>query len=792
MIGHTVSRYTIVARLGGGGMGVVYEAEDAELGRRVAIKFLPEDAGRSADALDRFKREARVASALNHPHICTVYDIGVYEARPFLVMERLQGETIKSAIERQALAIEKITSLGEQIADALDAAHRAGIVHRDLKPANLFVTERGEAKILDFGLAKMASGDSATAVMPDALTVAGDHLTALGSTIGTVVYMSPEQSRGEPLDARSDLFSLGVVLYEMATGRRPFRGASRAELFAAILKEDPTRPCQVNPEIPQPLEQVMLKLLEKDRAMRYQSAADLRADLQRLRRDTTLSHLSSVSRATPSTSAAAWRRGLWAGVGSIVVALAVGTGLWMGRGSTNPVPASATQSIAVLPLVDLSAQQDQQYFADGLTEDLLNALAQNPHLRVAGRTSAFQFRNSQDDPRAIGKKLNVVNLLEGSVRRTDNRVRITARLVNATDGFNLWSETYDREMNDIFAIQADIARSVADALRVTLGGEQPKSAARGTKPPAYSAYLQGRYFRQLNTKESLEKALQYFGEAAALDPGYAPAWTGLALAYGSLASEGHLPVTEGYEKARKAVEHALELDPNLAEAHAALAFIRRAYDWDWAGADVSARRALEIEPGNGALILGVARVASGLGRLEEALDLTRRAATSDPLNVAIHYRLGRYAYFLGRLDEAVASFTKVLELNPGYPAAHEDLALVHLAQSRPEAALAEMEKEKGNLWRLYGFSLVYYALGRHGEADAMLSEFVENYQHTAAFQIAEVYADRGEVDRAFEWLERAYAQRDSGLSQLIGQPHFKRLERDPRYAALLEKMRLPR
>jgi len=793
MIGLTVSRYTIVSKLGGGGMGVVYEAEDAELGRRVAIKFLPEKAGRSAHALDRFKREARAASALNHPHICTIHDIGVYEGRPFLVMERLRGETVKAAIERQALSIDKITSLGEQIADALDAAHRAGIVHRDLKPANLFVTERGEAKILDFGLAKMASGESASDLTPDALTVAGEQLTAAGSTIGTVAYMSPEQARGEPVDARSDLFSLGVVLYQMATGRLPFPGASTAEFFAAILKENPILPSQVNAEIPPPLEQIILKLLEKDRAMRYQSAADIRADLQRLQRDTTLSHASGVSRVAASTSASHRRSGvMWAGVGTIVLALAVATGLWIGRGSNNPIPTSATQSIAVLPLVDLSAQQDQQYFADGLTEDLLNALAHNPQLRVAGRASAFQFRNSHDDQREIGKRLNVVNLLEGSVRKTDNRVRITARLVNAADGFNLWSETYDREMNDIFAIQADIARSVADALRVTLlGGEQKKSAARGTKPPAYNAYLQGRYFRQLNTKESLEKALQYFEEAVTLDPDYAPAWTGLAFAYGSQASEGYSPVTEGYEKARKAVEHALKLDPNLGEAHAALAFIRRAYDWDWVGADVSARRALELEPGNGAMMLGVARVASGLGRLDEALDLTRRAAMSDPLNVAIHYRLARYAYFLGRLDEAVASFTKVLELNPEYPAAHEDLALVYLAQSRPDAALAEMAQEKADLWRRYGFSLVYYAVGRHAEADATLSEFVKNYQHTAAFQIAEVYAYRGEVDRAFEWLERAYAQRDSGLSQIKRQPHLKRLERDPRYAAFLAKMRLP-
>ncbi len=791
MIGRTVSRYNILSRLGGGGMGVVYEAEDAELGRRVAIKFLPEKAGRSADALNRFKREARAASALNHPHICTVYDIGVHDGKPFLVMERLAGETLKSAIERRALSIEQIISLGEQIADALEAAHRAGIVHRDLKPANLFITERGEAKILDFGVAKVASGGSA-GVTPDDLTVAGDHLTAIGITLGTVAYMSPEQARGEPVDARSDLFSFGVVLYEMATGRLPFEGGSTAEFFAALLGADPIPPSRWNAEVPQPLEQLMLKSLEKDRTMRYQSSAEMREDLQRLQRGMTMGHVSSGSRAGAPAPSRHRRRGVWAGAGSVVLALAVGTGFWMARGSRSPAPVPATQSIAVLPLVDLSAQRDQQYFADGLTEDLLNALADNPRLRVAGRTSAFQFRNNRDDPREIGRRLNVATILEGSVRRSDNRVRITARLVNVADGFSFWSETYDRAMDDIFAIQADIARSVADALQVTiLGGEPETSAARTTSAPVYNAYLQGRYFLRLNTKESLEKALRYFGDALALDPEYARAWTGLSRTYGSLASEGYLPVADGYEKARRAGERALELDPNLGEAHAALAFIRRAYDWDWVGADASSHRALELEPGDADVILGTARVASALGRLDEARDLARRAAMTDPLNVTVHYRLARYEYFLGRLDDAAASFKKVLELNPEYPAAHQGLALVYLAQSRPEAALGEMEQEKRDLWRVYGFSLLYFALGRQREADAMLSKFVENYQDTAAYQIAEVYAHRGEVDRAFEWLERAHAQRDSGLSQILGDPHFKRLQSDPRYAALLEKMHLP-
>lgn len=444
-------------------------------------------------------------------------------------------------------------------------------------------------------------------------------------------------------------------------------------------------------------------------------------------------------------------------------------------------------------MVDLSPTHDQEYFADGLTEELLNVLAKNPGLRVAGRTSAFQFKNKHEDLRVIGKTLNVGTLLEGSVRKSGNRVRITAQLVSATDGFHLWSETYDREMDDIFAVQDDIARSVAEALKVTLFGSErgEEGAARGATTPAYNAYLQGKYFLELNTKGSLEKALRYFEEAVELDPGFAPAWSGLSLAFATEASEGYLPVADGYEKARKAVERALELDPNLAEAHGALAMIKRAYDWDWVGADASSQRALQLDPGNPRWILDAARVASTLGRRDEAFDLTRRAALADPLNVRVHYRLARYAYFLGRLDEATASFEKVLELNPEYPGAHQDLGLVYLAQSRPDAALAEIEQEKRDLWQCYGLSILYHALGRQDEADAKVSELVENFQDVAAYQIAEVYASRGEVDRAFEWLERAYAQRDSGLSQMLGDPHFKSIKGDPRYAAFVRKMRLP-
>ena len=789
--GQTLLHYGLTWKIGQGGMGVVWKASDFTLGREVAIKVLPADVARDPVRLARFEREAKLLAALNHPNIAGIYSLHEDAGVRFLAMEFVAGDDLSVRLTRGPLALAEVLQVSRQIAEALEEAHEKGIVHRDLKPGNVKVKADGTVKVLDFGLAKAladeAPGPAPTGPAPSdpwGTPGAADLATRAGVILGTPAYMPPEQARGLAVDKRADIWAFGVMLFEMLSGARPFAGATVTDVLAAVVSAEPDW-TRLPAGTPVALVQLTRRCLQKDARQRLRDIGEARIAIARLAREDEDAPPAAPPRRRAVT--------VWAGVAAAALVVALGLASGIGRGSGPAAVPGGTRSIAVLPLVDLSADHSQEYFADGLTEDLLGRLARNPQLRVAGRTSAFQFKRAPQDPRTIGRALGVSALLEGSVRRSGNRVRITAQLVNAADGFHLWSESYDRELDDIFAVQDEIARAVAGALQIALLGDAPAAGVpRGASGPAYNAYLQGKYFRQLNTKDSLDQAVGYLQEATTVDPAFAPAWAGLSLAWATIGSESYAPLDTAFGEARRAAERAVALDSQLAEAHTALSAVRRVYDWDWAGADAAVQRALHLEPNNAEIVLSAARMASTLGRLDEALALTRRAATLDPLNVMVHFRLARYESYAGQLDAARRSYTRTLELNPAYPAAHQGLALTLLGQGHTAEALTELAREPQPLWRGFGEALAYHRLGRQAEADAALAQFIAQFQDVASAQIAQVYAQRGQLDESLAWLDRAYQLRDPGLSQQTVVPEFARFTREPRYRAFLDKMRLPR
>jgi serine/threonine-protein kinase len=789
--GAELGPYRIEALVGAGGMGEVYRAHDERLGRDVAIKVLPSHVESDTRLKQRLEREGKALATLSHPHICPVFDVGHQDGVDYLVMEYLEGETLASRLLKGPLPTRQALQWAVEIASALDAAHGKGVVHRDLKPGNVMITPGG-ARLLDFGVARQRASPpgSATEGRPPPST----SLTGEGLIVGTLPFMAPEQLTGAEVDARTDIFAFGAVLYEMVAGRKAFEGDSPARLIAAILEHEPVDLATIQPATPPELNHLVRTCLEKDPNRRWQSAADVERRLTWLLRGGSDSGGRTSVTSTYVAAAPARRKRGWLVAGAIL-ALVVGTAVWRGRPSQAPVaaPAPIARSIAVLPFANIGGDKDNEYFSDGLAEELLNALARVPQLRVTGRTSSFRFKDRKEDLREIGRMLNASTLLEGSVRKAGTRVRIVAQLVNADDGYQLWAQSYDAELDDIFAVQDGIARSVAGALKVVLlapGNGGPATARKGNSE-AYNLYLQGRYFAARASEKDLARAGSSYERALKLDPLDARAWVGLARVHDTQAGWGYIPLEEGVRKARQEVEKALELDPHLSEAYVALGELRRAFDWDWAGADAAFKRAYELEPGSARVVRASSLLAGTFGRFDEALERDESAVALDPLDAATHTVMGVHAWRARSLPDAEAALRKAVELQPDFPGGHMRIGRVYLTQSNPVAALAEMEREKEPFFRLYGVALAYHALGRSREADAALADLIQNHGGDSAYQIAEVHAFRGELEEAFAWLERAYAQKDPGLPvMLVGDPLLDRLKPDPRYEAFLRKMRL--
>ena len=816
--GWRIGPYKVLREIGRGGMGTVHLAERADglYQKRVAIKLIKADFG-GADMQRRFRNERQVVATLDHPNIARLLHGGVTEeGLPYLVMEYVEGERIDYWCDNRKLPLRDRLKVFRNVCAAVQHAHDNQVIHRDLKPGNILVTAEGIPKLLDFGIAKVLNPDLSSQTTE----------TTIGPAPMTPEYASPEQVRGERVGPASDIYALDILLYHLLTGRLPYslQGRNLRQIAGVICEQEPLKPSRVisNPsqkvvaqdkggvaatpesvsaargETPRDLcrhlegdlDTIVLKALRKEPERRYTSVAQLSTDLDRFLQDRPVQARKETLRYRARKFLKRNRSLVTAVALTAVLVLSLFAELYHLRrfhGGSN----GAVRSIAVLPFSDMSSEKNQAYLCDGVTEELLNALRSIPGFRVAGRESSFQFRDKTVGYRIIGQKPHVDAILEGKVRKQGSRVRIATELIRVADGLRLWSQDFDREMNDIAAVPDEIAHAVTSELKIELV-RAPSLSSKSKNVEAYKAYLLGHYLGDRLDKESVQKAVSYFEQAIELEPGYAQAWVGLGVSRTAQASLGYLlPPEEGWRNARKALDHALTLDADLAEAYVALASIQFRHDLDWAGADASFHRALELDPHNTQAIKGAGILAARLGRLDEAIALQRQVIDADPLDHLAYLNVGTALYYAGRLPEAKSALEKVLELAPALPNAHALLGRIYLAESNPQEALAEILKEKGPAFRLFGLALAYHTLGMKHDSDAQLAEFIAEFHESALYQIAEVYAFRGETDHAFGWLERAFSQRDPGLSAIKIDVMMKSLKSDLRYAALLKRMRLP-
>jgi serine/threonine protein kinase len=773
-------RYQIIEELGKGGMGKVYRVLDKKLKEEIALKLIKPEIAKDKKTLERFHNELKLARKISQRNVGRMYELMEVEGTHFITMEYVPGEDLRSSIRRFGqLPVGKSISIAKQICEGLAEAHRLGVVHRDLKSNNIMIDKEGNARIMDFGIAR---------------SLEAKGITGAGVMIGTPEYMSPEQVEGKEVDQRSDIYSLGVVLYEMLTGQVPFEGDTPFTIGVKHKSEMPQNPNELNTQIPDDLNSVILRCLEKDKERRYQSPGDVRSELINVEKGIPTTE-KAVTERKPLTSREITvhfsLKKLFIPASVFITVVAVGAIAWLlffQKASVSPAPGKS--SIAVLPFADLSPQKDQEYFCDGLAEELINRLTNIENLRIPARGSAFSFKGKDLNIQEIGEKLNVEMVLDGSVRKAGDKLRITAELVGVADGYPVWSKIYERKIEDTFALQDEISLAIIDSLQIKLlGKEKANLVKRYTHDlEAYELYLKGRYFWNKRTEEDMRKSVEYFEQAIEKDVTYALAYAGLADSYITIGSWGHLSPREAYPEAKKAALKALEIDDLLAEAYNALAYVKHIYEMDQTGAEEGFKRSIALNPNYATAHQFYSEFLVAMGRPDEALAEIKRAQELDPLSLIINAIAGWPYRLKGEYDKAIEQYKKTLEMDPDFRPAHAYLARAYRDKGMYEEALKEYEL----LNDLEKIGITYAEMGRTAEAKEVMNELIEQSKHryVSPIELARICFTIGENDQGFQWLEKAYEGREVGLNWLKTSRVFDNVRSDPRFQDLLEKMGL--